>query len=159
MLIPSVVMLLWLAYISHHRKRYRELAESEYLPAQVRFFEQTGYRVLGHEYESLEAQARVVILGPADAAGGLLCTDTTPCVQPALVCGLDGARLIDYPPGSRGGPLDRCGWVLELHRPVLVRWSLRSRNTLLDHPRQESDDCPSAPSPASYRSSAFRWRC
>jgi len=127
-----------LLLIAYRVRRYRERAESEFLPAQEQFLERTGYRVAGRERESLRAQARAIVLGPVDNVGlfGL----RTVHVPSPLVCDLGTARLTHFPPGSEYGPAGRGGWVLELRQPTRIQWSLRARPGLWEFVRPSSED-------------------
>ena len=114
------VAVFFVAYVLWSRRRAR-VARTEAVPAQQRFFEQTGYRLRGGESEPLADQAREALLPHAGAR------------ERAFVRPLGGDRLVyhrgaGFAVGRAGEPLGRHAWVLELGAPSRVQWSLVRRD-------------------------------
>jgi len=110
------------------RHRARTRADSPERSGLQRFFEQTGYRLLGMEDHPAEAQitaAASTMLGGPRAPGEALWP--RPYTRD-----LAGDRLVYYHPGPAsadpwGAPLGQSAWVLYLREPVRAPWSLREK--------------------------------
>jgi hypothetical protein len=111
------------------RYRARTRRDSPHHLALQRFFEHTGYRLLGMEGSPIESQVQAaadVWLGGPRAPG-------EPIVPRPYTRDLAGDRLIYYHGAPEdadpwGAPLGQSAWVLLLREPVHTPWSLREKN-------------------------------
>lgn len=118
----TVVPLLFMAIYFVWMRRY--LHSPDRVRATQVFFERTGFRLSGREHLPLATQAAEATVIPT-----LQTSDRPPPTPRPYVRDLGIGRItyfhMPFPGGETwGAPYGQSGWVLQLHEPLPVRWSL-----------------------------------